>query len=908
MENNQIIMNKPCTIDFETKPIHKRPDYPPEPVGVAIIEPGKRPKYLAWGHLIGNNCSKAEARKELARLYKKYSILVHNGKFDLEVGEKWLGLPLVPSKGWHDTMLLAFLHNPREIDLKLKSLADKWLNMPPNEQTELYDWILENVLGAKKKKGNLGEFIYLTPGRLAGKYAKGDVIRTKKLFELFMPRINQLNMANQYEIEKRVVIKVIEMEREGIHIDVDQLEPALVKAQQAQKRHERAIHKVLGGINLKSGPQKVEAFERLGLVEEWEYTDKGNPKTGIDSLLNVCTDKKLVRHLDKFSKYNKIIGTYMKPWLESALVNDGLFFPWFNTIRGDNDKGTYTGRFSSNFQQVPREPKDKSLPFLRNFIIPDKKTHLLYNRDFCFSDDTEVLTNEGWKLFKDLSRVEKIAQYEDGVITYAKPRAYQRLKYKGDMIYVHSMKSCDLLVSPEHQCLQLKENGVPFKIQAKDYKIGHYKQVTSGKCNNNGHYNFVVNDLLKLVVAVQADSKICVQKKCVKASFCLKKDRKIKRLKSILSALKIEYVEKPIISKPGFTSILFCIPNDVFYFLDVSSKCFLRNLVRLDIQQRQVFLEELGYWDGTYTGKSWQYINTRTEHFGLLQELCITSGVKSIIVDKNITGNRKQCKTIYMTYRDNVDTKMFKKEYKEYDGYIYCVTMPLGTVVVRRNGKAFITGQCAQEIRILSHFEDGELLQAFLDDNRLDPHEHVRVIMQAITGRDYDRSKHVKPCNFLVVYGGGAPALSRNIDIPLEEARSILQAHGDSLPGVGELKDDLRLMYRRGEMFKTAGGRWYDFEEDRDYVALNTLIQGSAADHSKRALLNIDEMVKTKFSGDARLLLTVHDEFMCSAPRKLKKRFMKYFKEAMEYDELFDLPMLSDGKIGERWGSMEKVK
>ena len=128
------------------------------------------------------------------------------------------------------------------------------------------------------------------------------------------------------------------------------------------------------------------------------------------------------------------------------------------------------------------------------------------------------------------------------------------------------------------------------------------------------------------------------------------------------------------------------------------------------------------------------------------------------------------------------------------------------------------------------------------------------------------------------------------------------------MPEVKELKDELNILARRGEQFKTAGGRWYDFEEGFEYVALNTLIQGSAADHTKRSLLNITDMIDTKYSGDARLMLTVHDEFMNSAPKKLKKKFMIDFKDAMEFDELFELPMLSDGKIGERWGTMEKVK
>lgn len=588
-----------ATIDYETLPIEKRPDYPPKPVGVSINYPGKRDFYLAWGHPTGNNCTKAEAKKILKDLYRKYRILAHNGKFDLEVGEVHFDLPLVPPNGWDDSMLLAFLNNPREPNLKLKPLADKWLDMAPDEQEKLKEWLFENVPEARKAKTKWGQYIYLAPGELVGRYAKGDTRRTKKLHDKFYKRIVEMGMLEQYEIEKRVVIKAIEMEREGVPIDYEMLEPHLEIAKKELAKAERAIQKKLGDINLNSPKQKIEAFERKGLVDEWEYTDKGNPKTGIDSLLVVCNDKRLVKNLDTYSKYTKLIGTYMQPWLDSALTNNGRFFPWFNTIKGENDKGTYTGRFSSNFQQVPKESSDPSLPYLRNYIIADKKSHTLFNRDYS-----------------------------------------------------------------------------------------------------------------------------------------------------------------------------------------------------------------------------------------------------------------------------------------------------------------------SQEIRILAHFEDGALLVAFLDDPELDVHEFVALTASGISGVPYDAKRDrpkYKACNFLIVYGGGANALAGVLRIDKAQAREIMKLHGNALPGVQELKDDLAIMARKGEMFRTAGGRWYDFEDGFEYVALNTLIQGSAADHSKRGLLQIDDVLKAR-DHDARIMLTVHDEFMLSGSRRNKKRIMADFKEAMEYDTLFDLPMLSDGKIGDRWGNMEKVK
>lgn len=590
-------MKQTATIDYETLEIQKRPDYPPKPVGVAITEPGKRPYYMAWARPIENSCTKSDAVKVLKRLYKSYSILCHNAKFDLEVGEKFMSLPLVPPHGFEDSMLLAFLNNPREQSLGLKQLADKHLGMPPEEQCKVRDWVLENIPGAKKAKTKWGKYIGLAPGKLVGRYAKGDVLRTLKLYNLFHKYVKETGMLEQYEVEKRCIIEAIKMERVGINIDYKLLEPDLIKARKKLKRSENAIYKVLGNINLNSGKQKVEAFEKLGLVDEWEYTDKDNPKTGIDSLMRVCTDKKLVKNLEVYSKYTKLIGTYMQPWLDSALENNGKFYPWINTIKGDNDRGTYTGRFSSNFQQVPRQPNEvfKGMPFLRNYIIPDKKSHVLLNRDFA-----------------------------------------------------------------------------------------------------------------------------------------------------------------------------------------------------------------------------------------------------------------------------------------------------------------------GQELRILAHFEDGALLSAYQQNPDLDGHEFVRQLIQVQTGIEYERS-FIKGCNFLMIYGGGVTALSKNLNISFDDAHEVFAAHSNALPDVKELKDSLRVMARKGEMFRTAGGRWYDFEEGFEYIALNTLIQGSAADHIKRAMLSVCDMLKAE-GFDSRMLLVIHDEIMISAPNKQHKKIMKLFKSAMQYNKLFDVNMLTDGKVGKRWGMMGKVK
>ena len=145
-----------AAVDFETDAIAKRPHFPPAPVGVAIME-GRTKFYMSWGHPEKNNCTRREAQQELLRVYKEKRVVFHNAAFDIEVGTVHLKLPT--PKRFEDTLYLAYLNDPRDKSLGLKQLAEEYLSLPPDEQTELKEWILANVPGAKKAPTRWGAHI-----------------------------------------------------------------------------------------------------------------------------------------------------------------------------------------------------------------------------------------------------------------------------------------------------------------------------------------------------------------------------------------------------------------------------------------------------------------------------------------------------------------------------------------------------------------------------------------------------------------------------------------------------------------------------------------------------------------------------------------------------------------------------
>ena len=211
----------------------------------------------------------------------------------------------------------------------------------------------------------------------------------------------------------------------------------------------------------------------------------------------------------------------------------------------------------------------------------------------------------------------------------------------------------------------------------------------------------------------------------------------------------------------------------------------------------------------------------------------------------------------------------------------------------------------SQEIRILAHFEDGTLQEAYCANPNMDPHELVRQIINRITAVLYDR-KDVKITGFSIIYGSGINGIANQLHKTYGEASNIKSAFLRALPGVRTLSRDVQAQGRMGDPIRTWGGRYYYAEAskivkgrkiDFYYKLLNYLIQGSAADQTKQVLGDWEFCFKKPTD---LYLATVHDEVNLSVPENDVVGGMVRLKDAMEQD-LFDVPMRSEGFVGENW-------
>jgi DNA polymerase I-like protein with 3'-5' exonuclease and polymerase domains len=216
-----------------------------------------------------------------------------------------------------------------------------------------------------------------------------------------------------------------------------------------------------------------------------------------------------------------------------------------------------------------------------------------------------------------------------------------------------------------------------------------------------------------------------------------------------------------------------------------------------------------------------------------------------------------------------------------------------------------------QEMRIFGHFEQGyeagDLWRSYNDNPELDPHDGlVGPEMQRVAGREIERTK-IKTLNFQGIYGGGVPALQRKLRCSLAEAKQLKDFHNRVLPGRKILNDEIKKVINLGLPIRTLGGRLYFAEppgpdgRSKIYKLLNYLVQGSAADMTKRALIDWHNHPQR----DARFLVTVYDEINGSAGDLVRQ--MAILRDVMQAPRLgMTVKMLSDAKYGPNWGELTK--
>ncbi|GAA9088168.1 DNA polymerase I [Helicobacter pylori] len=215
------------------------------------------------------------------------------------------------------------------------------------------------------------------------------------------------------------------------------------------------------------------------------------------------------------------------------------------------------------------------------------------------------------------------------------------------------------------------------------------------------------------------------------------------------------------------------------------------------------------------------------------------------------------------------------------------------------------------ELRLLAHFsQDKDLMDAFLKGRDI----HLET-SRALFGEDLAKEKRsiAKSINFGLVYGMGSKKLSETLNIPLNEAKSYIEAYFKRFPSI---KDYLNRM--KEEILKTSKaftllGRYrvFDFTGANDYIkgnylreGVNAIFQGSASDLLKLGMLKVSERFKNNPS--VRLLLQVHDELIFEIEEKNALELQQEIQRILN-DEVYPLrvPLETSAFMAKRWNELK---
>ena len=228
-------------------------------------------------------------------------------------------------------------------------------------------------------------------------------------------------------------------------------------------------------------------------------------------------------------------------------------------------------------------------------------------------------------------------------------------------------------------------------------------------------------------------------------------------------------------------------------------------------------------------------------------------------------------------------------------------------------GYVFLASDYSQvELRVLAHMaEDEELTAAFQAGEDIHRYTAARVFgvePEAVTGEMRTRAKAV---NFGILYGMSESRLARDQGMSRDEAREFIAAYFDRFSRVRDYIEKVREDARRDAAVRTLFGRirWFPqlhrkinrgIQEQALRAAVNTTIQGTAADLMKLAMLRVDEALKKRGDG-TRMLLQVHDELLLEVPGTDTEEVSWVVREAMEQVHPLRVPLKVDQKVGESW-------
>ena len=215
------------------------------------------------------------------------------------------------------------------------------------------------------------------------------------------------------------------------------------------------------------------------------------------------------------------------------------------------------------------------------------------------------------------------------------------------------------------------------------------------------------------------------------------------------------------------------------------------------------------------------------------------------------------------------------------------------------------------ELRVLAHIaDDKKMQQAFVegqDIHTVTASQVFGVQPEQVTAL---QRRHAKAVNFGIVYGISEFSLSEDIGVSRYEAKDYIDSYLANYPGVKKYMHDVVETARKQGYTSTLYGRKryipeltssnFNIRSGAERIALNTPIQGTAADFIKLAMIRVHRALQAQYP-QAKLILQVHDELIVECPEDLAQPVSELVSREMEAVASLSVPLTAEAKFGKSW-------
>jgi len=351
--------------------------------------------------------------------------------------------------------------------------------------------------------------------------------------------------------------------------------------------------------------------------------------------------------------------------------------------------------------------------------ITSNELNALYQeigKNECLTGEHEVLTTTGWKRIDDITKDDKVAQwnYDDKSITFTNPDDIIVKEYSGKLYHFkNDVNNISQIVTENHRLplvypYKKTEYQPPKWKLASEIKLhGGNAIPTSGFIKKTGKG---MSPLERLYVAVQADGSLCSEKYTGSRTgklhyrFGFHKERKIERLKYLCKLANLELAEIKSNNKKCRNFLVY-VPVESYNHLAKTFDWF--NIGEISYEWAIDFLDEIKYWDGNVTKKHkrTRYISgnkscvdkviTIAHLIGHRGHLTIIPERNGVLMPGGCLSDTKESYQVHITDREYVVGNVISKtEIDNFLGKVYCLSVPSGYFLVKHNDIISITGNC----------------------------------------------------------------------------------------------------------------------------------------------------------------------------------------------------------------------